>query len=125
LILLLGWEEGDDIGKGMNGVPPRNYLFLPGVFDRRRNRRRGGCRLSAQPAVNVVLIILALPLAGFLLLMGVANLIQPDVADKYLLENTIMCILVCTIGLGLLLTVVAAFRGILHKIRDSRREHQT
>lgn len=86
---------------------------------------RAFLEIRAHPVVNVVLIILALPIAGFLLLMGVANLIHPEVSDEYLFMNTVMCLLVCAIGIGLLLTAVAAFRGILHKRRNSKEESQT
>lgn len=81
--------------------------------------------IRAHPVVNVVLMIMALPIAGFLLLMGVANLIQPDVSDRYLFLNTVICLLVCIIGLGLLLLAVAAFRGILHNRRNSKEGGQT
>jgi membrane protein implicated in regulation of membrane protease activity len=86
---------------------------------------RAFLEIRAQPVVNAVLIILALPIAGFLLLMGIANLIQPDVSDKYLFMNTVMCLLVCAIGIGLLLMAVAAFRGILHNRRNSKEEGKT
>lgn len=87
-----------------------------------RKSPRAFLEIRAHPVVNVVLIILALPIAGFLLLMGVANLIHPDVSDKYLFMNTVMCLLVCAIGMGLLVMAVAAFRGILHHRRNSNDE---
>lgn len=86
---------------------------------------RAFLEIRAHPVVNVVLILLALPIAGFLLLMGLANLIHPDVSDKYLFMNTVMCLSVCAIGIGLLLMAVAAFRGILHNRRNSKEEGQT
>ena len=68
---------------------------------------------------NVIIIILGLLFMGFLLLMGIANLINPDVPDAHLKENTVACIVTCFISLGPLLAAIAAFRGILHRKKNS------
>jgi predicted MFS family arabinose efflux permease len=45
--------------------------------------------------------------AAFLLLFGVANLINPDVPDNYLEQNTRVCIMLILTGL---VTIYAIFR---------------
>ena len=65
--------------------------------------------------INVVIIIFALLLTGFLLLMGITNLINPDVPDAYLAQNTRTCLLICCISVLPLLLAIAAYRGILHR----------
>lgn len=81
--------------------------------------------IRTSAAMNVVIISLGLLLAGFLLLMGVANLIHPDVPAAYLSENTVVCLVICGISLVPLLVVIAAIRGILRNKRSPGREHQT
>ena len=71
--------------------------------------------IRASTMMNVVTIIFGLLLTGFLLLFGVANLINPDVPDAYLAQNTRTCLLVCCISVLPLLLAIAAFRGILHR----------
>lgn len=63
--------------------------------------------------VTALAVARVAPLSRFLLLMGVANLINPDVPDDYLTQNTVICLVVCGIGVVLLLVVIAALRGIL------------
>ena len=63
--------------------------------------------------INVIIIIVGLLVSGCLLLFGVANLINPDVPDTYLNQNTKVSLLVCFIGMVFLLLAIAAFRGIL------------
>jgi len=43
---------------------------------------------------NLAILIIGLIISGFLLLFGVANLINPDVPDAYLKQNTKICLLV-------------------------------
>jgi len=68
---------------------------------------------------KIGIIIVGLPLGGFLLLMGVGNLIYPDVPEEHLTLNTLMCLAVCLLGLFLLLLAIAAYRGILRSKKNS------
>jgi hypothetical protein len=63
--------------------------------------------------INIAIIIIGVVVGGFLLLFGVANLVNPDVPDAYLPRNTKVCLVVCIIGILFLLLAIAAFRGIL------------
>ena len=65
--------------------------------------------------INVIIIIVGLMVGGFLLLFGVANLVNPDVPESYYARNTKVCLIVCGIGVIFLLLAIAAFRGILLK----------
>jgi hypothetical protein len=76
-------------------------------------------------AINVVIILATLPLSGFFLLMGIANLIHPEVSDAYLSQNTLMCLLICLIGMVLLLVAIAAFLGILNKKMGTTEDNKT
>lgn len=75
--------------------------------------------------INVAILIVGLLVSGFLLLFGVANLINPDVPDAYLKQNTKVCLVVCIIGVVFLLLAIAAFRGILLRKRSVTGEHKT
>ena len=66
-------------------------------------------------AISVIIIILGLLVSGFLLLFGVANLIDPDVPEAYYARNTKVCLMAIVIGVIFLLLAIAAFRGILLK----------
>lgn len=68
--------------------------------------------------INVIIIIVGLLVSGLLLLFGIANLINPDVPDAYLTQNTMICILVSSIGIAFLLLAIASFRGIVLKKKD-------
>jgi len=81
--------------------------------------------ISGSNREKIAIIIVSLPLGGLLLLMGVANLIYPDVPEDHLAVNTLMCLGGCFVGLILLLLAIAAFRGILHSKEDSREQNQT
>ena len=74
---------------------------------------------------NLAILIVGLLISGFLLLFGVANLINPDVPDAYLKQNTKICLLVCIIGLVFLLLAIAALRGILLRKKSETVEHKT
>jgi hypothetical protein len=65
--------------------------------------------------INAVIIAASLFISGFLFLFGIANLINPDVPQEFLLQNTIVCIVVCCIGVAFLLLAIASLRGILYK----------
>ena len=72
-------------------------------------------KLHTSKTLSVILIIVGLLFSGFFLLFGVANLINPDVSDEYLTQNTIACLVACSIGLGFLLLAIATLRGLLSK----------
>jgi len=82
-------------------------------------------KLRTSVALNIVLIIAGVLVSGFLLLFGVANLINPDVPDAYLAQNTKVCLTVCGIGIIFLLIAIAAFRRILLKNRSDKTENLT
>ena len=67
---------------------------------------------------NIVIIIISLFISAFLLLFGIANLINPDVADVYLLQNTIMCIVLCVLGISFILIAIASLRGIIYRNKN-------
>jgi hypothetical protein len=79
--------------------------------------------IRSSTAISVVIIIFGLFFSGLLLLFGIANLITPDVSDDYLTQNTVACLVACSIGVILLLVAIATFRGILHKKKSARREY--
>ena len=71
--------------------------------------------VRASNLINAVIIVIALCISGLLMLFGIANLISPDVADEYRMQNTIACVVVCGIGVAALVLAIAAVRGILYK----------
>ena len=75
--------------------------------------------------INIAIIIMGLVVGGFLLLFGVANLINPDVPEAYYAQNTKVCLIVCSIGVIFLLLAIAAFCGILFKRKNAAGEHKT
>ncbi len=81
--------------------------------------------IRSSTLTNLAIIIVGLLISGFLLLFGVANLINPDVPDAYLKQNTKVCLLVCIIGIVFLLLAVAAFRGILLRKKSVKGENKT
>jgi len=70
-------------------------------------------RLSKPKAV--VVIIFCFVFAYFSVLIGVANLLHPDVPAAYLAahpwRNTIACVVAITIGVALAIVAVATIRG--------------
>jgi len=82
-------------------------------------------KIHTTPATSIIIIIAGLLISGFLLLFGIANLINPDVPDAYLQQNTKVCLIVCGIGLIFLLPVTAAIRGIISKKKIKKEEHNT
>lgn len=81
--------------------------------------------IRTSTAISIIIIIVGLLVSGFLLLFGVANLINPDVPDAYLTQNTVVCLVVCSIGVIFLLLAIAALRGILIKKKSATGEHKT
>jgi hypothetical protein len=55
-------------------------------------------RLST--VIYLIIILIGLLFSGFLLLFGVANLVNPDVPDANLKQNTKVCLMVCSLGVG-------------------------
>ena len=80
--------------------------------------------IRTNTAINVIIMIAGLLVSGFLLLFGVANLIDPDVPEAYYARNTKVCLIVCGIGMIFLLLAIAAFRGILLRKKSIREEHK-
>ena len=70
-------------------------------------------RLSKPKAV--VAIIFCIVFAHFTVLLGVANLLHPDVPAAYLAahpwRNTIACVVAITVGVALAIVAVATIRG--------------
>jgi len=64
---------------------------------------------------NVLIIVVSLFISAFSFLFGIANLIGTEVSDEYLFLNTVVCIVLCIIGVSFLLIAIASFRGILFK----------
>ena len=81
--------------------------------------------IRTSTSISVIILIVGLLVSGFLLLSGVANLINPDVPNAYLAQNTKVCLAVCSIGVVFLLLAIAAFRGILLKKKSTTRDHKT
>ena len=68
-------------------------------------------------AVSLILIVLGLPASGAFLLFGVDSLIHPESG-----ADIVPSLVLCGLGLFLLLMAIAAFRGILHRKRNSRAD---
>ena len=69
--------------------------------------------------ISVVLIVLGLPAAVSFLYFGVAHLIGGNRAD------IVPALVLCALGMYLLLMAIAAFRGMLHRNKNSSGEHET
>ena len=82
----------------------------------------GKFEIRTHVVLNVAIIIAGLIIGGFFLLFGVANLINPDVPDAYLKQNTRICLLFTVISLVPLLAVIAAIRGIINR-KNNRQSH--
>lgn len=76
-------------------------------------------KIRTSTTMSVILIIVGILFSGFFFLFGVANLINPEVSEDYLTQNTIACLVACSIGLGFLLLAIAALRGLLFKKKSS------
>lgn len=75
--------------------------------------------IRTSTALSVILIIVGLLFSGFFLLFGVANLINPEVSEEYMTQNTIACLVTISIGLAFLLLAIATFRGLSSKRKNS------
>jgi hypothetical protein len=60
---------------------------------------------------SAITIVLGVLLAAFLLLFGVANLINPDVPDNYLEQNTRVCVMFILTGLLTIYTIFRPYSG--------------
>ena len=74
--------------------------------------------IKTSKLINIMIIVASLLISAFSLLFGIANLINPEVADEYLFQNTIVCIVLCVIGISFILLAIASFRGLLFKNKN-------
>jgi hypothetical protein len=58
-----------------------------------------------------VITVLLIFLSAFLLLFGVGNLVQPDVPDSALGQNTLVCLMLIVTGLISIYAIFRAFSG--------------
>jgi hypothetical protein len=68
-------------------------------------------------AVSIILIVLGLPASVAFLLFGVGTLIHPESG-----ADVVPALVLCGLGVFLLLMAIAAFRGILHRKRNSQAD---
>ena len=68
--------------------------------------------------LNIIILVSSLFVSFFAFLFGIANLITPDVSEDFLVQNTIVCIVLCLIGVLFLLIAFASIQGILYKIKN-------
>ena len=69
--------------------------------------------------INIVILILSLFIGVFSLLFGIGNLINPEVSEAYLFQNTLICIVLCSVGILFLLVALVSIKGILYKFKKS------
>ena len=72
-------------------------------------------------AISVVLIVLGIPASGAFLSFGLGGLIHPFHPDG----GAVAGLVFCGMGVFILLMAIAAFRGILHRRKSPKGEHQT
>jgi hypothetical protein len=82
-------------------------------------------KLRTSVVLNIVIVIAGVLVSGFLLLFGVVNLINPDVPDAYLAQNTKVSLAVCGIVIIFLLIVISPFCRMLLKNRSDKTENIT
>ena len=68
--------------------------------------------------LNIIILVISLFVSFYAFLFGIANLITPDVSEDFLVQNTIVCIVLCLIGVLFLLIAFASIQGILYKIKN-------
>lgn len=71
--------------------------------------------------LNSIILLFSIFVSFFSFLFGIANLISPDVSDDFLIQNTIVCIVLCIIGTVFLMIAIASFKGIIYKIRLKKK----
>ncbi len=79
--------------------------------------------IKASNLTNVIVLIASLIISYFFFLFGIANYINPDIPDAYLSQNTVVCAVLCVIGLAFLLIAIASLRGILFKNKSKRKNN--
>ena len=67
--------------------------------------------LGPSPVLSVITIVLGVLMASFLLLFGVANLINPDVPESYLDQNTRVCVMFILTGLVIIYAIFRPYSG--------------
>ncbi len=77
--------------------------------------------IKASGLTNVVIIIISLFISVFSFLFGIANFIYPEVSDEFLFQNTVVCIVLCCIGLVFFLLAIASLRGIQYKSKIKKK----
>ena len=70
--------------------------------------------------LNIVILVISLFVSLFAFSFGIANLITPDVPDDFLVQNTIICIVLCIVGVIFLYMVIASIEGIIYKIKKKQ-----
>ena len=70
-------------------------------------------RLRIRTSVPVALVAagLGLPTGGFLVFMGLANLLNPDVPEAYYAQNAVITLMVTSLGIAILLLAGGVIRG--------------
>ena len=71
--------------------------------------------------LNIVILLISLFVSFFSFLFGIANLITPDISDDFLVQNSIVCIVLCVIGIVFLLIAIASIQGIVYKIKKKKQ----
>ena len=81
--------------------------------------------ISRSATLRIITVILGILMAFFFLLFGVANLINPDVPNSHLNQNTRVCVMLIIIGVasiyaffrpysgGILLCIIAGSLGFI------------
>jgi hypothetical protein len=82
-------------------------------------------KIRTHTVISMIIIIAGLFIGGFLLLFGIANLLDPDVDEAYYGQNIKVCLIVCGTGVLFLLLASATIRGILLKKKNYAGEDKT
>ena len=67
--------------------------------------------ISHSPVLSIITIVLGVLMVSLLLLFGVANLINPDVPDSYLDQNTRVCVMSILTGLVIIYAIFRPYSG--------------
>ncbi len=70
--------------------------------------------------MHIFIILFSLFISAFTFLFGIANQINPEVSDEFLFKNTLVCTLLCILGIFFLLVAISSFRGILYNYQKSK-----
>jgi len=68
-------------------------------------------RKKVASVLSVLIVLLAVLVALFLLIIGAANLIHPDVSDDNLAQNTRVCVIYIITGLVVVYSIIRPFSG--------------